>query len=81
MDFIYFLSLLYLLGRGELILKQHKDKPKQKMKLWPSESQLFINFDSSEWDTGFPGGRGDGGKHRTELNGRNLELQITSCQW
>lgn len=55
-----------------MILKQHKDKLKQKIKPWPSESQLFINFDSSEWDTGFPGGCGDGREHRRELNGRNL---------
>lgn len=38
-DFIYFLSLLYLLGGKELILKQHKiNQNKKLIKTWPRES-------------------------------------------
>lgn len=53
-----------------MILKQNK----KLIKLWLSASQLFIKFDSSNWDIGFPGGCGDGGEHRRKMNVGNLKL-------
>lgn len=45
---------------------------KKLIKLWPSESQLLLKWDSSHWDTGFPGDVETGediGESRTKDSG------------
>jgi hypothetical protein len=50
-------SIIAVTPRGSKVdskAKQKQTKTKKLITLCPSESQLFIKFDSSNWDTGLP---------------------------
>ena len=63
-------SFIAVSPRGRVVFKT-VNQNKKLIKLQSSESQLFIKFDSSNWDTGFPG---ESGEHRRDLNVGNLEV-------
>ena len=48
-------SIIAVSPRGRVDCKTTINQNEKFIKLWPSESQLFIKFDSSNWDLGYPG--------------------------